>query len=140
MRNRIIAGLAEAVVVAEAAQRSGALITADRARELGRILLAVPGSPGTDALLRRGHALPVVTANDILAAMAGQLPAPVEGEPGREEELLAAIEGGAKTPELLRRRLGLPLPTLLARLAEAELDGLVRRSGGDTYEVISRVC
>jgi DNA processing protein len=139
VRNRIIAGLSEAVIVAEAATRSGALITAARARELGRLLLAVPGSPGTDALVRRGHAMPVATADDVLAALAGQL-VPATCEPGREEALLVAIEDGAATPELLCRRLGLPLPALLARLAEAELDGLVRRNGGDTYEVIARVC
>lgn len=142
VRNRIIAGLSAAVVVAEAALRSGALITAQRTRELGRLLLAVPGSSGTDALLRGGHALPVATANDVLAALAGKLVPtnPIASEPGPHGALLAAIGRGALTPARLCQRLGLPLPTLLAALAEAELDGLIRRSGGDTYEVIARVC
>jgi len=141
-RNRIIAGLAEAVIVAEAAMRSGALITARLGRELGRCLLAVPGSSGTDALVRSGHALPVSTADDVLAALAGEFtpPVPAGPAPGPHQALLAAMELGADTPALLCQRLGLPLPALLARLAEAELDGLVQRVGGDTYEVIGRAC
>jgi DNA processing protein len=139
-RNRIIAGLAEAVIVAEAAMRSGALITAARARELGRVLLAVPGSSGTDALVRAGHALPVHTPEDVLAALAGKLvPAAVVAS-GPQSDLLAAIELGANTPARLCPKLGLPLPALLAKLAVAELDGLVQRGGGDTYEVIRRAC
>lgn len=53
-RNRVIAALADATVVVEAGTRSGALATARAARELGRLVLAVPGSPGTDALVARG--------------------------------------------------------------------------------------
>ena len=70
-RNRIIAGLAEATVVIEARERSGALITADFALEEGRDVLAVPGeitsalSAGTNALIRLG-AIPVTCAADVL--------------------------------------------------------------------------
>lgn len=141
-RNRIIAALAEAVIVVEAAMRSGALITAALGRALGRPLLAVPGSPGTDALLRSGKALALESAEEVRAALAGRLrPARVpERRAGPHADLLSAIELGAKTPGLLCQRLGLPLPALLARLAEAELDGMVQRSGGDTYEVIHGPC
>jgi DNA processing protein len=137
-RNRIIAALGEAVIVVEAAMRSGALITARLGRALGRPLLAVAGSTGADALLRSGQALSVGSIDDVQAALAGQLPPPQPFAPAARphEDLLAAIELGAKTPGLLCRRLGLPLPSLLARLAEAELDGLIQRAGGDTYEVI----
>lgn len=141
-RNRIIAALADTVVVTEAAMRSGALITARLAQELGRPLLALPGSPGTDALIRRGQALPVASADDVLAALAGEL-APAGSpacEPEPQDVLLAAILHGCDTPALLCQRLGLPLPALLARLAEAELDGLIRRCGGDSYEVITSAC
>jgi DNA processing protein len=141
-RNRIIAGLCEAVVVAEAAMRSGALITARLGRALGRILLAVPGSSGTDALLRAGHALPATSAEDVLAALAGELaaPAPAEPEEGPLAAVVQAIAHGADTPSHLCKRLGVRLPELLAMLAEAELDGFVRRAAGDTYEVIGRAC
>ncbi len=141
-RNRIIAGLADAVIVVQAAMRSGALITARLGRGLGRMLLAVPGSSGTDALLRAGHALPVGTAAEVLAALAGDLvpPEPPPPQEGPLPVLLNAIELGADTPLLLCQRLGLPLPALLAMLAEAELDGFVRRAAGGTYEVITRAC
>jgi len=141
-RNRLIAALGEAVIVVEAARRSGALITAAVARRLGRPLLALPDSPGTDALLRHGRALPVTSADDVEAALAGELVVPPPSAPaeGAYAELLAAIESGASTPGLLCQRLGLRLPDLLATLAEAELDGLVERVGGDTYEVLHGPC
>ena len=73
-RNRIIAGLAQAVVVVEAAGRSGSLITAREALDLGRDVLAVPGHPfdarafGCNALIRDGAVL-VRNAEDIIAAL-----------------------------------------------------------------------
>jgi len=53
-RDRIIAALSRAVIVVEAGESSGSLDTARRAKRLGRLVLALPGSPGTDALLRAG--------------------------------------------------------------------------------------
>jgi DNA processing protein len=73
-RNRIIAGLCEAVVVVEARERSGALITADFALEEGREVFAVPGeitsalSVGSNALLRLG-ATPLTGSGDVLDAL-----------------------------------------------------------------------
>lgn len=73
-RNRIVAGLAHAVLVIEAAKRSGSLITARLGTEMGRHVLAVPGSPldprseGTNQLIRNGATL-VTTTDDILEAM-----------------------------------------------------------------------
>lgn len=142
VRNRIIAALGQAVIVVEARLRSGALITATRARELGRLLLAVPGSSGTDALVHGGQALPVSSADDVALALAGKLARPVPSPPelGPHGELIAAIDGGADTPVLLCQRLGRPLADILAALALAELDGWVERAGGDTYEVVDRAC
>jgi len=74
-RNRIIAALADAVVIVEARARSGALITVDRAMEIGRPIYAVPGeitsllSEGTNDLLRHGHAAAITSAGDVLAAL-----------------------------------------------------------------------
>jgi DNA processing protein len=74
-RNRIIAALADAVVIVEARSRSGALITVDLAMEIGRPIYAVPGeitsalSEGTNDLLRHGWATAITSALDVLEAL-----------------------------------------------------------------------
>ena len=80
-RNRIVAGLARATVVVEARERSGALITADFALELGRDVFAVPGeitsglSKGTNDLIRQGAA-PLLAAGDVLESLGIEPPRP----------------------------------------------------------------
>ena len=75
-RNRIIAALADAVVVVEARERSGALITVDLAMEIGRPIYAIPGeitsnlSHGTNDLLRYGHATLLRSAAELLEDLA----------------------------------------------------------------------
>ena len=142
-RNRIIAALGDAVVVVEAAYRSGALITAALARSLGRPVLAVPGSNGTDRLLQRGQASPITSAADVEEALAGRGPVSSgEAEPpaGTVASLVAALREGAATPAVLSRKIGLPLPAVMAALVEAELDGWLFRIPGNQYEVIRRGC
>lgn len=74
-RNRIVTGLAQGVVVVEAAKRSGSLISARLANEMGRIVLAVPGSPldprseGTNGLIKQGATL-ITSTDDIIDALA----------------------------------------------------------------------
>jgi DNA processing protein len=142
-RNRIIAALASAVIVVEAAARSGALITASWGKKLGRPVLAVPGSAGTDALIREGGGVAVASADDVERALAGH---PVSATftlavepPPAFAPLLDAIASGADTPALLCKRLGTSLPSVLGMLAEVEMEGWVRRAGG-IYEVIGRGC
>ena len=80
-RNRLIAALAQGTLVVEAAERSGSLMTARLAADLGREVMAVPGSPkdprhaGTNRLLREGAAL-VAGIDDLLAGLRPPLPSP----------------------------------------------------------------
>ena len=136
-RNEVVAALADAVIVVEAAYRSGALITAAAARKRGQRLLAVPGTPGTDALLARG-AMPVTSPDTLDDALAGRATAVAPPVPARFASLLEALEAGPATAPMLARRLGLSLPATMGLLLEAELEGWVRRAGDSHYEV-SRV-
>ena len=144
-RNRIIAALAPATIVVEAAERSGSLITAELALELGRDVGAVPGpvmswrSRGTNALLRDGATV-VRDALDALDLTVGitaaqaalrdaatsTLPPPANLAPDLAA-LLAAVEDGQDTIAALA-----PDPagasTVRAALMELELLGLIRRS------------
>ncbi len=130
-RNRIIAGLCLATVVVEARERSGALITADFALELGRDVFAVPGeitaalSAGTNDLLRQGAA-PLLSARDVLFALglepeASALPA-VSGAAGA---VLAVLADGARDADEVGRLADLRGPDVAAALVELELAGLV---------------
>lgn len=95
-RNRIIAGLADLVVIAEADRASGSLYTARAALEYGRRLAAVPGSPGCEALIAQG-ALAVETGAEVIAAARGQLVAPPRRLPetGTDEAIVYSALGEA---------------------------------------------
>jgi DNA processing protein len=139
-RNRIVAALAEAVVVVEASARSGALITAGIALELGRDVLAVPGTPwhgghaGQNALLRDGAA-PVTSVEDVLVALGLDPAAARRGDPDLrpdEARLLAAVRRAPATPETLAARVGLTPAALAAALVGLELAGAVARERDGT--------
>ena len=133
-RNEIVAGLADAVIVVEAALKSGALITARLARKAGQRLLAVPGTPGTDALLAAG-ALPVTGAETLEDALAGRTRMPARAVPPTFAPLVEALHRGPDSVPALARRLGLSLPAAMGLLLEAELEGWVRRTSDGDYEV-----
>jgi DNA processing protein len=135
VRNRLVAALAEAVVVVEARQRSGALITARLARDLGRALYAVPGSLGTDQLLAAGAATCITDAGDLIRALAGERIA--RRPPSRLAPLLELLAGGPAQPGDICRRLGIPLPAALALVAEAEIESWVRRFPGGGIALLS---
>jgi DNA processing protein len=135
-RNRIIAGLAQATVVVEARERSGALITADLALEEGREVFVVPGeitsalSAGTNGLLRLG-ASAATAATDVLEAF-GLRPA-VPETPALSptaEQVLGEIRDAPASADELVRALGLDAATVAAGLAELELHELLTETSG----------
>jgi DNA processing protein len=141
-RNRIMAALGHVTVVVEAAQRSGTLITADFAADLGRDVAAVPGrvtsevAAGTNGLLRTGAAL-VAGPQDVLDLLFGVGARAVPAErgpelPPRERRALELVSQGAGL-DLLGQELGLGAAELRATLARLELQGLVRRAPSGAY-------
>jgi DNA processing protein len=135
VRNRLVAALAEATIVVEAKAGSGALITARLARELGRRVLAAPGSAGCDALIASGAALALDDERALADRLAGVEPE-APAVPAAMERLVAALRAGAATPMDLALRMGATLPEVLAGLAEAELSGWARRLPGGRFEVL----
>jgi DNA processing protein len=135
-RNELVSALADAVMVVEAGLPSGALITARLARQRGQRLLAVPGTPGTDALLAAGAA-PVTSAATLDDALAGRGPAATANPvPGLFAALVETLRAGRESPPGLARRLGMSLPAVMGLLLEAELEGWVRRAADGDYEVL----
>ena len=142
-RNRIIAGLSAMTVVIEAGERSGSLITAAVAEDLGRELGAVPGrvtsalSAGTNDLLARGARV-VRDAGDVLDAIFGvgvrTAPAPRDSISVRPElrELLSAVGAGRDTLGALVGP-GRTVEHVLTGLAELEVGGHIRRAAGGRY-------
>jgi len=135
-RNRIISGLSQAVVVVEARERSGALITVDFALEQGRDVLVVPGeitsalSAGANALLRYGAA-PALSVDDVLNAIGVVVARPVRVEPeGDAGRVLAILRDAPATPDELARATGIPAGEVAALLTALELDGLVEQGDG----------
>ncbi|HHX88466.1 MAG TPA: DNA-protecting protein DprA [Paracoccus sp.] len=152
-RNRIIAGLALATVVVEAAEGSGSLITARDALEQGREVLAVPGHPldaraaGCNALIREGARL-VRDTGDVLEAVAPALtakpvPAPATPAPPIPQLrprapdtltlhrlILDHLGPSPLAEDQLVRDLALPTATIAPALLFLELDGRVQRQPG----------
>ena len=155
-RNRVISGLSRAVVVIEAGEKSGSLITARCALEQGRDVLAVPGNVltgrnrGAHGLLRDGAKI-VESADDILEELSTgvgsrfpqegsgkRLPAPVDAI---EDPILACFTAGESSDlDVIAERTGLNTARLLPRLFELELQGRVRRTGGGRFVRVDRSC
>src|ERR1043166_2240649 len=150
-RNRLISGLAVGVVIVEAAQRSGSLITARFALEQGREVFAVPGSPldpraqGANSLLKQGAIL-VTEAADVIAAIEpiigrdiARPPPPIEAPPieaeaderdGHAHDIAGLLGPTPVAVDDLVRLSGASAATVRRVLLELELAGRIERHGG----------
>lgn len=131
-RNRVIAALAAVTIVVEAGERSGALITAGKALELGRVVAAVPGpidapqSAGSNQLLRDGAQV-IASVEDALALAGLTLPprGPAPDVTGPDRVVWEALARGASDVDTLATTTALPAREVLAALTRLELAGAV---------------
>jgi len=159
-RNRIISGLCRAVLVVEAAARSGSLITARAALDQGREVLAVPGHPfdarsgGCNMLIRDGARL-VRNAEDVIEALPPQHPPaqttlPLDPPPpilatdkrsltetaALHSQILNRLGPSPLAEDQLIRDLGVPTKTVSPALTDLELDGRVQRQPGGLLSLV----
>ncbi len=148
LRNRLIAALADAVLVIEAAHASGSLITAHWALDMGREVFALPGrvdhalATGTLRLLREGARAvgsPAQLLADLCYESEAQQPLfskqdirPKDKDAGR---IFDTLQGDTLDINDLAERTRLPVSALLAHMAQMELSGLVTRGPGGLYRL-----
>lgn len=153
-RNRIISGMCRAVIVVEAALRSGSLITARFANEQGREVFAVPGSPldpraeGTNRLIGEGAHL-LSRSQEVLDSLLAMRPKSIPETPVAEPVPETEIDGSARATVLsllgpaptevddLIRESGLPAQQVLGVLLELELAGQLTRHGRQLVSLVS---
>ncbi|GAB1582286.1 DNA-processing protein DprA [Phyllobacterium phragmitis] len=162
-RNRIIAGISLGLVVIEAADRSGSLISARLAGEMGRLLFAVPGSPldpraaGTNRLLKNGAIL-VTEVDDVIQALtpligdaardalppgpsdnmldeAAVSPMPLLADSDRER-IVEALSPVPTDPDILIRHTGLHPSQVFLVLLELDLAGRIARHSGGAVSLL----
>lgn len=143
-RNRIIAGLADVVVIAEAAARSGSLNTAAHALEQGREVMAVPGdirrplSEGCNRLIRQG-AMPCLGTEDLLEMLfperrkRSRRAVEVVGESEAETAVLRELVKGGRDGAELLERLGMEVAELNQTLTLLEIKGRVLALGANKW-------
>lgn len=150
-RNRLVAGLADATVVVESAERGGSLVTADIAVSYGRDVFAFPGrvndpySKGTNRLIRLNKAGLITSAEDLIQAMCwdqvNERQAPKQLTLSFREEIDDPIvhllrEKGDLQINQISQALDLPIHQLSARLFELEMEGYIRILPGSIYQLV----
>lgn len=138
MRNRIIAALADVILIVEAAARSGALATARRGLELGREVAAVPGnitapfSQGTNGLIRRG-AFPILEPQDLAMLLGVDLTRPpvrpAQKLTKEEEQVLKLFQGKEQSVDQLLAMSTMETSVFLSTLSALEVKGVVENLG-----------
>ena len=141
-RNRIVSGLADAVIITEAAARSGTLNTASHALEQGKDIFVVPGnitsplSAGCNALLRQG-ALPLIEPKDVIERIAPQLvrqqtSLPL-GDTPLQTEILKLLQAGLRDGDEILKNTNAAASEFATELTMLEINGLVRPLGGNQW-------
>jgi len=141
-RNRIISGLADAVVVTEAAIRSGTLSTVAHALDQGREVFVVPGnitsplSAGCNSLLKQG-AQPVTCSEDILEIIAPDLLKPQQilpfGNSPAECNIINLLQSGLRDGDEIMASSGMPASEFSQTLTMLEISGSIRALGGNQW-------
>ena len=141
-RNRIVSGLADAIIITEAASRSGTLNTAAHALEQGREVFVVPGnitsplSAGCNALLKQG-ATPITCADDILQVIAPHTPdkqtlLPLGNTPD-ETTILRLLADGMRNGDEIQQKTGIAAADFSMALTMLEMNGAIRPLGGNQW-------
>ena len=150
-RNRIVAGLADATVVVESAEKGGSLITADIAFSYGRDVYTFPGrvtderSRGCNELIRRNKAGLITCADDLIQALRWDVVSRESALPAQTQLLFPENEEGARVLAFLEGRkdahinelaieLNLPVHQLSSLLFELEMDGKIKSMPGSVYK------
>lgn len=150
-RNRIVAGLSDATLVIESAEKGGSLITADIAFSYGRDVFAIPGrtydlhSKGCNDLIRRNKAGLITSADDLISAMRWDIQEQTAALPRQAQLLFPENDEKQQILSLLTERqemhinelalsLDLPVQQLSTLLFEMEMDGILKAMPGNRYK------
>ena len=145
-RNRLISGLARAVLVVEANEKSGSLVTAGFGREQNREVLAMPGSvhsplaKGCHKLIKEGAAL-AECANDVLEALGlprVQSDLSPSGEKTSPDPLLHEIGFAPLSPDQIALRTGLSAAMVAAKLSRLQVEGRIEEVAGGRFQRVER--
>lgn len=145
-RNRIVSGLADAIIITEAAIRSGTLSTAAHALAQGKDVFVVPGnitspmSAGCNALLKQGANV-ITEASDILDVIAPQLSAKSLSTPlgntAAEAAIIAQLQAGVDDGETIQKNTKLPATELNTAFTMLEIAGTIRALGGNRWTLLT---
>lgn len=146
-RNRIVSGISLGVVICEAAQESGALITARLALEQGREVFAIPGpitsqfSKGPSRLIQQGAKL-VVSVDDVLCELPNFSPSGIrktetarQPQSKEEQAIVGALQAATQSLDGLIRTTQISAPTLMAAMSMLELKGWIRLQADGKYSL-----
>lgn len=141
-RNRIVSGLSDAIVIVEAAARSGTLSTATHALDQGKEVFVVPGnitsplSAGCNALLKQG-AHPVTQVEDVLEVIAPELLAPQTmlplGSTPLESKIIELLQAGIRDGDALQQNAGVTPSEFSQAITMMEINGTIRALGANQW-------